>query len=94
MTKYTVKYTTQFNKDLKNASKSHRDIDLIKSVVTKLANGETLAPNFRDHALTGYWKKYRECHIQPDWLLIYKIENDILVLTLARTGSHSTLFSK
>ena len=94
MTKYTVKYTTQFKKDLKNASKSHRDIELIKAVVTKLANGETLTPNFRDHALTGDWKNYRECHIQPDWLLIYKIENDILVLTLARTGSHSTLFSK
>ena len=94
MTKYTLKSTTQFKKDLKNASKSNRDINLLKKIVNKLANDEPLPPKCHDHALSGNWKAFRECHIQPDWLLIYKLEDDILVLTLARTGSHSVLFNK
>ena len=64
------------------------------TAIQHLANGETLPPENRDHELTGNWVGHRECHIQPDWLLIYRIENDVLVLTLARTGTHSDLFSK
>ena len=60
----------------------------------KLSSGETLTEKNRDHALTGNWSGHRECHIQPDWLLVYRIEDDVLVLTLARTGTHSDLFGK
>lgn len=94
MTKYTIKPTTQFKKDLKIAEKSHRNISLLKEVINKLANGEKLEQKYRDHSLTGNWKGHRECHVQPDWLLIYKMEDDVLVLTLSRTGSHSELLNK
>ena len=60
----------------------------------KLASGEQLPEKNKDHALTGNWVGHRECHIQPDWLLVYRMENDLLVLTLARTGTHSDLFGK
>ena len=59
-----------------------------------LANGETLPEKYHDHSLSGNWIGHRECHIQPDWLLVYYFEDDILVLTLARTGTHSDLFKK
>ena len=62
------------------------------SVVKMLAKGETLPPQYRDHALTGDLEGTRDCHITPDWLLLYRIENDVLVLTLTRTGSHADLF--
>ena len=71
-----------------------RKLELIDKVITTLALGENLPNENRDHDLHGNWKGYRECHIQPDWLLIYKIEKDILVLTLTRTGTHSDLFAK
>ena len=58
----------------------------------KLARGEKLDPKHNDHSLSGNWAGFRECHIQPNWLLIYRIENDVLVLTLSRTGTHSDLF--
>ena len=91
-TKYTVKTTTQFKKDYKLAIKRGLKIDLLKAVVAALAMGETLHEKNRDHALTGNWVGHRECHIQPGWLLIYKIEKDVLTLTLTRTGTHSDLF--
>lgn len=92
--KYTVKTTSQFKKDYKLAMKRNRNISLLKEVVTLLSMGEKLPEKYRDHALTGNWVGHRECHISPDWLLIYRIENDILVLTLSRTGSHSDLLEK
>ena len=61
--------------------------------MTKLANGEVLAPKPKDHPLSGDWVGHREYHIQPDWLLVYRYDNDVLVLTLSRTGTHSDLFS-
>ena len=94
MTKYTIKHTTQFKKDYKLAKKRHLDTDLLKDIITKLANDETLPDKYRDHALSGNWIGHRECHINPDWLLIYRYEDDVLVLTLARTGTHSDLFGK
>ncbi len=94
MTKYTIKHTTQFKKDYKLAKKRHLDTDLLKDIITKLANGENLPDKYRDHALSGNWIGHRECHINPDWLLIYRYEDDVLVLTLARTGTHSDLFGK
>ena len=74
--------------------KRNLNTGLLKEIVELLANGKELPEKYRDHNLTGNWKGHRECHIQPDWLLVYKIENDILVLTLARTGTHSDLFSE
>ena len=93
-TKLTVKLTTTFKKDYKMAMKRGRKLELIDKVITTLALGENLPNENRDHDLHGNWKGYRECHIQSDWLLIYKIEKDILVLTLTRTGTHRDLFAK
>lgn len=70
------------------------DIKLLDEVITTLAMGLSLPEKNRDHALTGNWIGHRECHIMPDWLLVYRIEDDVLVLTLSRTGTHSDLFSK
>ena len=82
----------QFKKDLKLAQKRGYDLEIIKKVITALANGETLEAKYRDHLLTGDYGGYRECHIQPDWLLVYQIYGDQLILFLARTGAHSDLF--
>ena len=93
-TKYTVKPTTQFKKDFKLAMKRSMKIELLEEVIAMLAMGETLPDKHKDHALTGNWVGHRECHILPDWLLVYRLEDDILVLTLTRTGTHSDLFGK
>lgn len=94
MTKFTVKVTSQFKKDYKLAMKRGLKISLLKEIIADLANGNPLPDKNRDHPLTGNWVGHRECHILPDWLLIYRIEDEVLVLTLARTGSHSDLFGK
>ena len=93
-TKYIVKPTTQFKKDFKLAMKRSMKIELLEEVIAMLAMGETLPDKHKDHALAGNWVGHRECHIFPDWLLIYRIEDEVLVLTLARTGTHSDLFGK
>ena len=84
--------SNQFKKDLKLASKRGYKLDLLDAVVTKLAAGESLPEKNRDHELIGDYAGFRECHIQPDWLLIYKIDNNELILFLSRTGTHSDLF--
>lgn len=94
MTKYTVKTTTQFKKDYKLAIKRGLKIDLLEKIVQSLADGIPLPEKNKDHALTGNWVGHRECHILPDWLLVYRVEDDVLVLSLARTGTHSDLFGK
>ena len=88
----TIKSTKQFEKDLKKLKKRKYDLKLLEKIIDKLANDERLPEKYRDHTLSGDYKGFRECHIQPDWLLIYKIEKNILVLTLSRTGTHSDLF--
>ena len=97
-TKYTVKYTTSFQKDYKRAIKRGLKIELLEQVVAMLAMGEPLPDKNRYHDLSGDWaghrKCHRKCHILPDWLLVYRIEDDVLVLTLARSGTHSDLFGK
>lgn len=90
--KYEIKFTNQFKKDLKLAKKQGKNIDKLYSVVENLANGEPLDAKFRDHELIGNYKGCRECHIEPDWLLVYEIFDDVLVLMLNRTGTHSDLF--
>lgn len=84
--------SNRFKKDLKTAVKRGYDLDLLDVVVTKLAKGETLPARYRDHNLTGNYAGFRECHVQPDWLLIYRVEESDLILFLSRTGSHSDLF--
>ena len=86
--------TNQFRKDYKQAIKRGLKIDLLDDIIRKLARGEELPEKNHDHALTGNWIGHRECHVQPDWLLVYRIEDDILVLTLSRTGTHADLFGK
>lgn len=80
--------TSQFRKDYKRAINRGKDIAKLDDIIRKLARGEPLDIRHRDHALVGNWASFRECHIEPDWLLIYRIETDVLVLTLARTGTH------
>ena len=87
-TKLTVKPTTAFKKDYKLAIKRGLQIELLETVIETLAMGNTLPPENRDHDPIGNWRGHRECHIQPDWLLIYRVEGDVLVLTLSRTGTH------
>ncbi len=93
-TKYTVKITTQFKKDYKRIIKRGLNIKLLEQIVELLAMGKPLPEKNRDHELSGNWIGHRECHIQPDWLLVYRKEEDIVVLTLTRTGTHSDLFQK
>lgn len=93
-TKYIVKPTSQFKKDYKLALRRHLDVKRLEDVVARLAMGEPLLEKHRDHELTGNWAGHRECHILPDWLLIYRVEDNVLVLTLTRTGTHSDLFGK
>lgn len=92
MTKREIFFTTQFKKDLKAARKQNKDENKLWAVVESLANDEILDAKLRDHNLTGNYADYRECHIFPDWLLIYKKETDKLILMLYRLGSHSDLF--
>ena len=89
--KRDIVWTTKFKKDYKLAIKRHMDIGLLDDNIRALSRGEKLPEKNKDHELTGDWVEHRECYIQPDWLLIYRIEDDVLVLTLARTGSHSDL---
>ena len=88
---YEIRQTTRFKKDYRLARKRGADISLLREIIVKLADNELLPDKNRDHALSGDWAGFRECHIAPDWLLIYKKDDDILVLTLMRTGSHSDL---
>ena len=83
-------YTNQFKRDYKLQQKRHKDIDLIDDLINLLAKEESLPAQNKDHPLQGDYKGYRECHIEPDWLLIYKIEGDSIYFV--RTGTHSDLF--
>ncbi|MDZ7361424.1 MAG: type II toxin-antitoxin system YafQ family toxin [candidate division KSB1 bacterium] len=86
----TSRQTSQFKKDVKRMQKRGKDFGEFKEVIEKLANEQKLAPKYRDHLLVGEYKGTRECHIAPDWLLIYEIgENEIVLI---RTGTHADLF--
>ena len=90
--KYELVLTGKFKKGLKLARKSGLNLKLLDDIVEKLLNGIPLEEKHLDHELKGKYKGFRECHIQPDWLLIYLLENDVLTLTLVDTGTHSDLF--
>ena len=85
-------WTSKFKKDYKTIIKRNLDINLLDEVIRILACGDELPQQYKDHSLSGNWKGFRECHIAPDWLLIYSIEDNNLVLVLSRTGTHSDLF--
>ena len=87
-----IVFSNRFKRDLKLLVKRKVDIGLLDEVVKMLANRQPLPPKYKDHSLTGNYSGFRECHIQPDWLLIYRIDEDGLYLFLSRTGSHSDLF--
>ena len=87
-----IKFLNSFKKDYKRIVKRGYDIALLENVIGMLADGETLPAKYRDHALTGNYSSYRECHITPDWLLIYEVRESELILVLSRTGTHSDLF--
>ena len=89
---YAIRPTTRFQKDLKRMEKRGYNITLLTDIIKKLANGEQLPEKNRDHALVGDFIGCRECHVAPDWLLIYEIADSELILYLTRTGSHSDLF--
>lgn len=91
-TKYILKSTAEFRKNYRTMEKRGLPMQLLDEAIKKLAMGEHLPPKDKDHALKGKWKNFRECHIQPDWLLVYQIIKDTLVLTLSRTGTHSDIF--
>lgn len=90
--KYNVRPTTKFQKDLKRVQRRGYDISLLTDIIKKLAKGEVLPEKNKDHNLTGNYIGCRECHITPDWLLIYEISDRDLFLYLTRTGTHSDLF--
>jgi len=88
-----VKFTSAFKKSYKRMKKRGKNLTLLDDVIDDLRQGKTLPAKFRDHELKGNFNGFRECHVQPDWLLIYLIEDDILTLTLVDTGSHSDLLN-
>jgi mRNA interferase YafQ len=89
---FTPAYTRQFQRDLKRLRRGGRDLMALKAVLTSLMAGERLAPRFKDHHLIGAWQGRRECHIRPDWLLIYKVDREQSLIIFERTGSHADLF--
>lgn len=88
----SIRRTTQFKKDVKRVQKRGKDFSEFKRVIELLVEGKPLEEKHRDHALVGNWAGTRDCHIEPDWLLLYQIDEEELVLV--RTGSHSDLFKK
>ena len=92
MKKYELEYGGKFLKDLKLAKRRGLNLDELSDITDMLQEGKTLPKRCHDHILTGNYKGYRECHINPDWLLIYKKKNAIKVVSLTRTGTHADLF--
>lgn len=87
-----LQLTNKFKKDLKRIQKRNKDLRKLYTIITKLQSQELLDPSLKDHPLTGNLSGFRELHIEPDWLLIYAIDNNQLILTASRTGTHSDLF--
>ena len=87
-----VRYSAQFKKDFKLAKKRGLPLNELKTIIERLAAGETLEAKYHDHNLTGNYAMFRECHIRPDWLLIYRVDDDTVEMIAQRTGTHSDLF--
>ena len=89
---YKLRYTTKFQKNVKLMKKRGKNLNKLNCVLELLVQGEVLPQKYCDHLLTGNYEGYRECHIEPDWLLVYKVINDELIIVLLTTGTHSDLF--
>lgn len=89
-----VTRSSKFKKDYKLAKRQHKNLSLLRDVIERLVNKQLIPDKFRDHKLTGSLKEYRELHLEPDWLLIYRIDDNEEELKLARLGSHSELYRK
>lgn len=92
--KYDVVLSARFKKGLERAKKRGLNTDKLSNIIKMLADGKKLPPEYKDHKLTGNYAGKRECHIDPDWLLVYEYEDDELILYLVDTGTHSDLFDK
>jgi len=90
--RYQIAYTNSFQRDYQKMKRRGKDMNKLGAVITTLAEGVPLDKRYQEHALSGKYKGMRECHIESDWLLIWLIENDRLILTFTRTGTHSDLF--
>lgn len=90
--KYEVKFTNQFKRDLKLAKKQGKDINKLFEIISTIADGKKLSPQYRDHSLSGDYVGCRECHVESDWLLVYEVIDNVLVLVIYRVGTHSELF--
>lgn len=88
----TLKTTSKFRRDLKAIKRRGYELARLEEVLDRLLSGEPLPQRHMDHALSGGYEGFRECHIEPDWLLIYAVDNGMLILTASRTGTHSDLF--
>lgn len=91
---YHIKFTTAYKKSYKHTKKRGLNLKLLDDVVEALRQGHKLDAKYHDHALHGNWEGFRECYIQPDWLLVYLVENDILILPLVETGTHVDIFDE
>ncbi len=89
---YKPVYSNRFRKDVQLALKRGKELDKLTSVIESLCSGRPLPKNYRDHPLSGEYSGFRDCHIEPDWILIYRIDCHQLQLIMARTGTHSDLF--
>ncbi|MBO4440436.1 MAG: type II toxin-antitoxin system YafQ family toxin [Spirochaetaceae bacterium] len=92
MSKYEVQFSNRFKKAYKKAIKRGKDISKLEKVVALLADGETLPVQYKNHSLSGNYEGFKECHIEPDWLLVYRYLDNVLILELFDTGSHTDLF--
>ena len=90
--RYAISIAGQFRKNIKKMQKRGFNLSLLDEIVEKIANREKLEPKYRDHGLSGIYKGFRECHIKPDWLLLYLVDDEEQVITLVNTGTHSDLF--
>ena len=88
---YEIKFTSRFKKDYKRMVKQNKNIDILHQTIEMMAKGKELTEKYKDHELSGNFKGKRECHLQPDWLLMYQYNKNELVLLLIRTGSHSEI---
>ena len=91
---YRIEFTNEMKQNVKLMRKRGKDISKLTDILNKLASGQSLPQKNDDHQLTGNLKDFRECHIEPDWLLMYQIHDDVLILTATATGTHSDLFGK
>lgn len=89
---YEIRLSSRFRRDIRLCQRQKKDLDLFKDIDALLSAGKPLPKKNRDHSLSGNWHGHRECHIEPDWLLIYRVDEDEKVLQYVRTGSHSELF--